>query len=125
MNISEKDLIRIITYARAHCEDRCPADRDPEICLALIEHCRELDLEPPACVQEMGGFVKSYFLAKIREVEQRKGKPIREVLREYELLGVRTLEDDIDRMEADFALRAIKAIDKRAGEKLERVQERE
>ena len=123
MNISEKDLVRIIKYARAHCENKCPADRDPEICLALIEYCRELDLEPPACVQEMGGFVKSYFLAKIREVEQKRGKPIREVLREYELVGVRTLEEDIDRMEADFALRAIKAIDKRVGEKLEQKRE--
>ncbi|MEM3882397.1 MAG: hypothetical protein QXO23_03340 [Candidatus Methanomethyliaceae archaeon] len=120
MNISEKDLIRIISYARAHCENKCPADRDPEVCLALLEICKELDLEPPECVQEMGGFVKSYFLAKIREVEQRRGKPIKEVLKEYEVVGVRNFEEHIDRMEADFALRAIKAIDKRAAEKVER-----
>ncbi|MDH5811581.1 MAG: hypothetical protein QXO54_03035 [Candidatus Methanomethylicaceae archaeon] len=120
MNISEKDLIRIISYARAHCENKCPADRDPEVCLALVEICKELDLEPPECVQEMGGFVKSYFLAKIREVEQRRGKPIKEVLKEYEVVGVRNFEEHIDRMEADFALRAIKAIDKRAAEKVER-----
>ncbi|MCX8181544.1 MAG: hypothetical protein N3D12_00330 [Candidatus Methanomethyliaceae archaeon] len=119
MNISEKDLIRIISYAKAHCENKCPADRDPEVCLALVEICKELELEPPACVQETGGFVKSYFLAKIREVEQRRGKPIREVLKEYEVLGVRNFEEHIDRMEADFALRAIKAIDKRAAEKVE------
>lgn len=120
MNISEKDLIRIISYARAHCENKCPADRDPEVCLALVEICKELDLEPPECVQEMGGFVKSYFLAKIREVEQRRGKPIKEVLKEYEIVGVRNFEEHIDRMEADFAIRAIKAIDKRAAEKVER-----
>ncbi len=117
MNISEKDLKRIVSYARAHCEVKCPADRDPEVCLALVEVCRELDLEPPVCVEETNGFVKSYFLAKIREVEQRRGKPIREVLKDFEVLGVRNFEEDIDRMEAEFALRAIKAIDSRTIEK--------
>jgi len=119
LNISERDLVRIISYARAHCENKCPAERDPEVCLALVEICRELGLEPPACVEETRGFVKSYFLGKIREVERRKGKPIKEVLREYELVGVKNLEEDIDRMEAEFALRAIKAIDKRSAEKVE------
>ncbi|MGC8936809.1 MAG: hypothetical protein ACP5KV_05550 [Candidatus Methanomethylicaceae archaeon] len=118
ITISEKDLIRIISYARAHCENNCPANRDPEVCLALVEFCKVLELEPPACVEETNGFVKSYFLAKIREVEQKRGKPIREVLREYEVSGVRNFEEDIERMEAEFALRAIKAIDKRAAEKI-------
>lgn len=117
MNISEKDLKRIVSYAMAQCEDRCPAERDPEACLALIEVCKELNVSLPACVEETKGFVKSYFISKIREIERRRGKAIRDVLKEFEDLGVRNFEEDIDRMEGEFALKAIKAIEERMIEK--------
>ncbi|MGQ9759065.1 MAG: hypothetical protein ACUVQ5_00600 [Candidatus Methanomethylicaceae archaeon] len=109
--------MRILSYARVHCEDRCPAERDPEVCLALIELCKELGVKSPPCVEETEGFGKGYFLSKIREIEKRRGKSIRDVLKEFEDLGVRNLEEDIDRMEGEFALKAIKAINERAIEK--------
>ncbi|MEM0231568.1 MAG: hypothetical protein QXG78_00455 [Candidatus Methanomethyliaceae archaeon] len=117
MEIDRKDLLRIIKYAKKFCEDRCPAERDPDVCLALIEICRDLNIEPPACVEETGGFVKSYFIAKIREIEARWKKNVREVIKEIEIRGARHFEEELDRMEAEFALRAIKAIDDRILEK--------
>lgn len=120
MEIDERDLIRLIKYAKKFCEDRCPAERDPDVCLALIEICKELNIEPPACVEEMGGFVKSYFIARIREIESRWKKDVREVIKEIEIRGARHFEEELDRMEAEFALRAIKAIDDRMLEKASR-----
>jgi hypothetical protein len=117
MTASDKDLARILRYAKSHCEDKCPADRDPEVCLALVELCRALNVEPPACVGETNGLAKSYFVAKIKEIERRRGKPIKEVLKEFASAGIRNLEENIDKMEAEFALQAIKAIDQRAAEK--------
>jgi len=116
MTASGKDLARILRYAKSHCEDKCPADRDPEVCLALVELCRALSVEPPACVEETNGLAKSYFVAKIKEIERRRGKPIKEVLKDF-ASGIRNLEENIDKMEAEFALKAIKAIDERATEK--------
>ncbi|MCC6012966.1 MAG: hypothetical protein LM593_01185 [Candidatus Verstraetearchaeota archaeon] len=113
MEVNELDLRRIVKYAKSYCEDRCPAERDPSICLALIEICKMLNVELPPCVEETMGFSKSYFIAKIREIEKRWGKEIKEVLKEIERNGVRHFEEEIDRMEAEFALKAIKAIDER------------
>jgi len=109
----ERDLANIVKYAKSHCEDRCPAEREPEACLALIDMCNTLNEDPPLCYEETKGFAKAYFLAKIREVEKRHGKPVKEVLAEYSSQGVKTLEENIEKMEAEFALRAVKAIDNR------------
>jgi hypothetical protein len=111
---TSEDLERIIRYAKSHCEDRCPADRDPETCLALIDMCRSLKVDPPMCLQETNGFTKSYFQAKIREIEKKWGKPISEVLAGFQSNGVKTLEENIDKMEAEFAVSAVKAINARA-----------
>ncbi len=110
----KEDLSGIVRYAKAHCEDRCPAERDPEACLALIEMCDQAGEEPPLCYEDTKGFSKAYFVAKIKEVEKRHGKPVREVLAEYESRGIKTLDENIECLEADFALKAIKALDKRA-----------
>jgi len=117
MTTNESDMEKIIRYAKSHCEDRCPADRDPENCLALLEMCKALKIDPPACLEETKGFTKAFFFAKIREVEKRFGKPINEVIKDFKEKGVKTLEDDIDMREAEFALKAIKAIDARASKK--------
>lgn len=113
MAASEGDVERIIRYAKSHCEDRCPADREPEVCLALIDMCRSLKVDPPMCLEETNGFTKSYFQAKIREIEKRWGKPINEVLADFQTKGVKTLEENIDKMEGEFALKAVKAINAR------------
>lgn len=109
-----EDLSGIVRYAKTHCEDRCPAERDPEACLALIEACDQVGAEPPICYEETKGFSKAYFVAKIKEVEKRHGKPVREILAEYDSRGVKTLDENIERLEAEFALKAVKALEKRA-----------
>ncbi len=111
---TEKDLSRIVKYAKSHCTDRCPSERDPEVCLALIDMCKAIGEDPPLCYDETMGFAKAYFIAKIREVEKKHRKPVREVLADYDSKGIRTLEENVERMEAEFALRAVKAIDQRS-----------
>jgi hypothetical protein len=110
----KEDLSGIVRYAKTHCEDRCPAERDPEACLALIEMCDEAGEGPPLCYEDTKGFSKAYFVARIKEVEKRHGKPVREVLAEYDSRGVKSLDENIERIEADFAFRAVKALEKRA-----------
>jgi hypothetical protein len=117
MTTDERDMEKIVKYAKSHCEVRCPADRDPEICLALIDMCRALKVDPPACLEETKGFTKAYFFAKIKEIEKKWGKPISEVMKDFDAKGVKNLEDEIDRMEAEFALKALKAIDARTPKK--------
>ncbi|MDD1776394.1 MAG: hypothetical protein LUP94_03465 [Candidatus Methanomethylicus sp.] len=114
MKINDKDLEGLVNYAKTQCQDKCPAERDPNICLALIDTCECLKLEMPACCEETNGFSKKYFLDKIKEIEKRRGKKIQEVLADVSKKGIKTLEDDIDRMDAEFALDTIKAIDARA-----------
>ena len=113
MKISDKDLEGIVKYAKTQCEDKCPADRDAETCLALINLCECLKADKPSCYEETEGFSKKFFSAKVKEIEKKRGKKIQEVLAEISKKGVRTLEDDLDRMEGEFALKAIKAIDER------------
>lgn len=111
---NEKDLVNIVKYAKSHCEDRCPADRDPAVCIALIDMCEILNEDPPLCFEETKGFTKTYFVAKVKEVEKKHGRPIKAVLAEYNSHGVKTLEDNIEKMEVEFALKAIKALDDRS-----------
>jgi hypothetical protein len=110
----KNDLPGIVRYAKTHCEERCPAERDPEACLTLIEVCNDTGEEMPPCYEDTKGFSKAYFVDKIREVEKKHGKPVREVLAEYDSKGVKTLDQNIERLEAEFALKAVKALDKRA-----------
>lgn len=115
---NEKDLANIVKYAKSHCEDRCPADRDPAACISLIEMCEILGEDPPLCFEDTKGFTKAYFVAKVKDAEKKHGKPIKAVLADYNLRGVKTLEDNIEKMEVEFALKAIKALDeKRADSK--------
>lgn len=110
---AKRDLSGIVRYAKTHCEDRCPSERDPEACLTLIETCIEAGEDPPLCYEDTKGFSRSHFVEKIREVEKRHGKPVREVLAEYDSKGVKTLEQNVERLEAEFALEAVKALDRR------------
>jgi hypothetical protein len=113
MDICDRDLDGIIKYAKTQCEDKCPADRDPETCLALIYLCECLKADKPSCYEETEGFSKKFFSGKVKEIEKKRGKKIQEVLAEISKKGVRALEDDLDRMEGEFALKAMKAIDER------------
>jgi len=113
MKVSDRDLEGITKYAKAQCKEKCPAERDPDVCLALIDLCEWLKVEVPSCYEETEGFSKRFFMTKIKEIEKKRGKKIQEVLAEIAVKGVRTLEDDLDRMDGEFALKAIKTIDER------------
>ena len=110
MDIPQKDLARIVKYARAQCRDRCPSERDAEACVALIELCEVLGCEMPECYDETGGFSIGHFASKIKEIEKRRGKPIKEVLEGFRSKGTKTLEDEIDLIDGEFAENAIRAI---------------
>jgi hypothetical protein len=79
--------------------------------------CKTLNVELPACVEETNSLAKSYFLAKIKEIERRRSKPIKEVLKGFASSGIKNFEENIDKIEAEFALKAIKAIEERAAER--------
>lgn len=113
MEISAKDLEGLIRYAKAHCEAKCPQERDAEVCIRLIELCSGMGLEPPACFEETEGFSKKFFSDKIKEIEKRRSKPIEDLLSEIRDGGPKTLEDEIDRIDGEFAIDALKAIGER------------
>jgi len=114
VDTDKRELISVLRYAKAHCEDRCPSERDPCTCLALIGMCEAAGEPMPSCYEETEGFSKAFFNAKIREVEKRRGKKVQDFLAELKEKGCRTMEDQIDKMDAEFALGAIKAINDRA-----------
>jgi len=109
----DKIFSKILEYAKAHCEDRCPAERDPETCMELAELCREYGIEGPPCTEEGRGLTRESFESKIREIEERHGKPIEDVMKEYGAGGVKSLDDQIDKMEAEFALAALRVLKER------------
>ncbi len=111
MEISAKQLEGLVKYAKAQCESKCPQERDAETCVRLIELCVEMDLEPPICYEETDGFSRKFFSAKIREIEKRRCKPIEEFLAELRRAGPKTLEDEIDRIDGEFAVDALRVID--------------
>ncbi|MEJ5292263.1 MAG: hypothetical protein WHS82_01585 [Candidatus Methanosuratincola sp.] len=110
MEISTKELEGLIKYAKAQCESKCPQERDAETCVRLIELCIEMGLEPPICYEETEGFSRKFFSSKIREIEKRRCKPIEELLSEIRSLGPKTLEDEIDRIDGEFAIEALRVI---------------
>lgn len=115
MEIDKKDLEGLIRYAKAQCETRCPQERDAEVCIRLIELCKAVEVEPPLCFGETEGFSRKYFFAKIREIEKRRNKPIEDFLSDLREGGSKTLEDEIDRIDGEFAVEALRAIETKDG----------
>ncbi len=107
MEISEKAVKALVEYALAHCHYNCPAERKAENCIILVEITKKLNLPPPPCVEEMGGFNREIFEQKVKELEKKYGKPIGEILREFEKEGTKTLEEEIDRIEGSFAVEVL------------------
>jgi len=52
------------------------------------------------------GSPKAFFNAKIRDIERRRGKKVQDVLAEFKEKGCRTMEDQIDKMDAVVAIGA-------------------
>jgi len=115
--IDKDDLAKILKYAFAHCECKCPAERDPEACIILAELSKLLGLKLP-CYDEFGEFTESTFRKIIEEIEVRRGKNIEEVIQELKERGPTCLQDQIDEIDATFAIEVIKAFNKRRGDKV-------
>lgn len=111
VKIPKDFLIKIIKYAFKHCEYVCPAERDPETCIILSFLAKKLNLKLP-CADEFGDFSENTFKNIIKEIEKRRGKKIEEVLKEIKEHGYKCLQDQIDEMDAIFALQIIKAYKK-------------
>lgn len=115
--LDKEDLVKIIKYAFAHCEYKCPAERDPETCIILAEISKLLGLKLP-CYDEFGEFTEDTFRGIIKEIENRRGKSIEEVIQELKEKGPTCLQDQIDEIDATFAIEVIKAFNKRRSDKI-------
>ncbi|OYT63001.1 MAG: hypothetical protein B6U69_00150 [Thermofilum sp. ex4484_15] len=120
--IREEDFIRLLKYALAFCEERCPEGRDPEACYVLAESLKALKLKPPPCIIDFGGFSKTVFIKIIEDIERRRGKPIEEALEEIRKNGYRSLQDQIDEIDGHFALKLKEIYERRKGEVLKEVE---
>ncbi len=107
-----EDLKKIYSYALSHCREVCPEKRDPDTCIIMVEIGKLLNMAPP-CVEDYGGFGEKVFKNLIKEIEDRRGKTINEVLEEIRDKGYKSLQDQIDEMDGQFALDVLKAYEKR------------
>ena len=112
ISIEIDDLKRIYNYALSHCREVCPEKRDPDTCIVIVEIGKLLGISPP-CVEDYGGFSEKTFKELIKEIENRRGKTIDQVLEEIRDKGYRSLQDQIDEMDGQFALDVLKAYEKR------------
>jgi len=112
VSLDLEDLKRIYRYVLTHCNEACPADRDPETCVVVVELGKALGIVPP-CVEDYGGFDEETFRKLIEDIEARWGKKIEEVLGEIKKRGYRSLQDQIDEMDGSFALGVLRAYEKR------------
>jgi len=116
ITISISDLRKLYKYALNHCRELCPAERDAETCILMIELGRKLGLRPP-CHEDYGDFSEKTFDSIVKEIEDRYGKKITDFISETERRGPRSLQEQTDVMEGKFALEVIEAYRKRREEK--------
>ncbi|MCD6458324.1 MAG: hypothetical protein J7K82_05680 [Thermoproteales archaeon] len=116
VKLSIDDLRKLYTYALSHCKEVCPAKRDPSACIIMAEIGKMLGMAPP-CVEDYGGFSVRVFKDLIKEIEERRGKNIVEILEEIKDKGYKSLQDQIDEIDGRFALDVIEAYKKRNKEK--------
>ncbi len=102
---------KLIRYALALCQDRCPAERDPEACYYLVQLCRTLGLGRPPCVgSEYSEFTEEVFSNILRDIERKYGMRAQEFLRKVKRRGPKNLEENTDLMEVEFALGVLKVL---------------
>ncbi len=104
---------KIVRYALALCQDRCPTERDPEACIYLVKLCKILGLGGPPCLEEYENFSPTTFRSVVRDIERKYSMKIDEFLRKVRSRGPRNLEENADLMEAEFAIGVMKALSKR------------
>lgn len=112
--LDREDLGKLLKYALAHCECKCPEERDPETCIILAELAKFYGLKIP-CLDDFGGFSEKTFADVIKDIEARRGKKIEEFMSEIKIAGIRCLQDQIDKMDAEFAIDVLKTYSKRRG----------
>ncbi len=118
--LDREDLGKLLKYALAHCECKCPEERDPETCIILAELAKLYGLRIP-CLDDFGGFSEKTFTEVIKDIEMRRGKKIEEFMLEIKTSGTKCLQDQIDKMDAEFAMDVLKTYGKRRGRKTIRV----
>jgi len=118
--LDREDLGKLLKYALAHCECKCPEERDPETCIILAELAKLYGLRIP-CLDDFGGFSEKTFTEVIKDIEMRRGKKIEEFMLEIKTSGIKCLQDQIDKMDAEFAMDVLKTYGKRQGRKTIRV----
>ncbi len=112
-------LEKLVRYALAMCQDRCPAERDPEACYYLISLCKILGLGKPPCMEsDYAELSEKAFLSIIREIEHKYGMKIQEFLRRARARGPRSLEERTDLMEAEFAFGMLKILSSLRGKSI-------
>ncbi|NPA70131.1 MAG: hypothetical protein GXO26_04920 [Crenarchaeota archaeon] len=104
---------KLVRYALTLCQDRCPTERDPETCIYLVKLCKLLGLGGPPCLEEYENFSPMTFRTVIKDIERKYGMRIEEFLRRMRSRGPRSLEENTDLMEAEFALGVMKAMSKK------------
>ncbi len=107
-------LEKILRYAFTLCQERCPAERDPEACIYLVKLCKILGLGQPPCVEaEYENFSAETFRNIVREIERKYGMRIQEFLKRVRIRGPRSLEESTDYMEAEFAIGVLQLLGKK------------
>ncbi len=107
-------LEKILRYALTLCQERCPAERDPEACIYLVKLCKMLGLGQPPCVEaEYENFSVETFRNIVREIERKYGMKIHEFLRRVKVRGPKSLEENTDYMEAEFAIGVLQLLGKK------------
>lgn len=107
LRIDSEVMKKIITYARAQCDNLCPEVRDPETCVLLVELCRALKLPCPPCVKDYGGFSRETFERLIEDIEKRYNLSIQEFLSLMKLRGPSNLQEQADEIDGKFALEVL------------------
>ncbi|RLE65241.1 MAG: hypothetical protein DRJ49_03710 [Thermoprotei archaeon] len=106
--VDSKVLEKIISYAKAQCDNLCPEVRDPETCVLLVELCKVLKVQGPPCIKDYGGFSEEVFKKLIVDIEKRHDLSIQEFLKMMKVKGPSNLQEQIDEIDGKFALEVLK-----------------
>ncbi|GEM_PF-315452 len=104
---------KIVRYALTVCQDRCPSDRDPETCLYLVNLSKILGLGKPPCLDDYGSYSEKSFRRIIKNIEEKYRMKIQEFINSRIRKGPKSLDENIDLMEAQFALGVLNAMSSR------------
>jgi len=108
-------LERILRYAYVMCEEHCAERREARTCYYMYKLTRGLGLPPPPCAKDYGEFKREDFEAVVRSIVKKYKVNARVFVESRERRGVRSLEEQIDLIEAKFALDMLQLLDEEDG----------